>query len=335
MKPKIITYLKTTLCLLTMAFLIAAPTYAKTTPRLSTTSTHSKRTKHSRKHKNRIKIQTNLYQKELNTRLHPNASGAPTKTALTRILQGKIGYIGTYEEIKPMINQINQMAGTQLATLGNIEINQKQNYYTQFLNVPGNPDNSCKAMQTRRIGNTLCYLTLSNTKGDTTKSRSRYWALAKKAVRKAGVHNGDSDKVAAHKIATWICKHTKYKAVVYDNSESGYLFSKGKGVCRDYSDAFWAMCKVCNIPCEYYTGYANGFHGWNRVKIKKKWYWIDVTWMDVKPINKKYYLKRRLWNNHRNAKLTPKSVLACGIQNYALTRTSPKSLSLDPRRVQR
>ena len=224
------------------------------------------------------------------------------------------------KEIKPMINQINQMAGIQLATFGNIKINQEQNYYTQFLNVPGNPDNSYKSMQKRQIGNTLCYLTLSNTKWDTAKSRSRYWALAKKAVRKAGVHNGDSDKIAVRKIATWICKHTKYSNTKYDNSESGYLFSKGKGVCGDYADAFWAMCKICNIPCEYYAGYANGFHGWNRVKIKKKWYWIDVTWMDVKPINKKYYLKRRLWNNHRNAKLTPKSVLVCGIKNYALTK---------------
>lgn len=327
MKSKTIThlimaFLLAALCLLTMTFLLAAhtyaktPTYAKTTPHLNITSTPSKRTKH----KNKIKIQTNLYQKELNTRLHTNTSSTPTNTAIIRILQGKIGYIGTYEEIKPIINQINQIAGTQLATLGNIKINQKQNYYTQFLNVPGNPDNSYKSMQKRQIGNTLCYLTLSNTKGDTAKNRSRYWALTKKAVHKAGVHNGDSDKVAVRKIAAWICKHTKYNNPKYDNAESGYLFSKGKGVCRDYSDAFWAMCKVCNIPCEYYTGYANGFHGWNRVRIKKKWYWIDVTWMDVKPINKKYYLKRRLWNNHRNAKLIPKSVLTCGIKNYALTK---------------
>ncbi len=59
---------------------------------------------------------------------------------------------------KPMINQINQMAGTKLTTIRFIEINRAQSYYKQFLNIPGNPDNSCKDMQKRRIGNTLCIL---------------------------------------------------------------------------------------------------------------------------------------------------------------------------------
>ena len=106
------TFLLAALCLLIMAFLLTAPAYAKTPthpktlPHLNVTSTPSKRTKHPRKHKKKVKIQTNLYKKELNTRLHPNTSSEPLNTAITRILQGKIGYIGTYEEIKPMINQI-------------------------------------------------------------------------------------------------------------------------------------------------------------------------------------------------------------------------------------
>lgn len=322
-----------TIALLTMAFLITQPTYAKTTTRLNITHTSSKATTHSnnkkqknkhknkknkhknKKYKNRVKIQTKIYQKELNTKLHRNTyntHGTPLNTVLNRVLQGKIGYVGKYEERKPMINQINQMAGTKLTTIRFIEINRAQSYYKQFLNIPGNPDNSCKDMQKRRIGNTLCYLTLSSTKGDTVKSRSRYWALAKKAVRKVGVHNGDTDKVAVHKIAMWICKHTKYKEGNYDNSEAGTLFKKGTGVCRDYSDAFWSMCKICNIPCKYYTGYANGFHGWNRVKVSGTWYWIDVTWMDNRTIDKRYYLKRRLWNNHKSPKSTFKSILSCG-----------------------
>lgn len=140
--------------------------------------------------------------------------------------------------------------------------------------------------------------------------------LAKKAVRKAGVHNGDSDKEAVRKISKWICKHTKYKAGTYDNSEAYTLFSKGTGVCRDYSDAFWAMCKICNIPCKYYTGQAKGGHGWNRVKVSGKWYWIDVTWMDGKTIKKKYYLKRRLWKNHKNAKPCTKSILCSRVKYY-------------------
>ena len=289
---KISTHLKTAITLLVMAFLLLAPT----------TTTYAKK----------VKIQSNLYQHELQRRIKDPFLINIVKRATT----GKAGYLGKYEEIKPMINQINQMAGTKLTTIRFIEINRAQSYYKQFLNIPGNPDNSCKDMQKRRIGNTLCYLTLSNTKGDTVKSRSRYWALAKKAVRKVGVHNGDTDKVAVHKIAMWICKHTKYKEGNYDNSEAGTLFKKGTGVCRDYSDAFWSMCKICNIPCKYYTGYANGFHSWNRVKVSGKWYWIDVTWMDNRTIDKRYYLKRRLWKNHKNAKPCTKSILCSRVKYY-------------------
>ena len=173
--------LKTTLALLTMVFLIMAflitqPTYAKTATRLNITHTSSKATTHSKnkkqknthknkknkhknkKYKNRVKIQTKIYQKELNTKLHHNTyntHGTPLNTVLNRVLQGKIGYVGKYEEIKSMINQINQMAGTKLTTIRFIEINRAQSYYKQFLNIPGNPDNSCKDMQKRRIGNTL------------------------------------------------------------------------------------------------------------------------------------------------------------------------------------
>lgn len=219
-----------------------------------------------------------------------------------------------------MVEKINQRVGTHLMTWKRIEKGRELSYYNQFLELQNTRYSNEELTQRDGITHMIYYVSITDRKGNTSKERKRYWALTKKAVRKAGVHNGDSDKVAVRKIAAWICKHTKYNNPKYDNAESGYLFSKGKGVCRDYSDAFWAMCKVCNIPCEYYTGYANGFHGWNRVRIKKKWYWIDVTWMDVKPINKKYYLKRRLWNNHRNAKLIPKSVLTCGIKNYALTK---------------
>lgn len=162
----------------------------------------------------------------------------------------------------------------------------------------------------------IYYVSITDRKGNTSKERKRYWTLAKKAVRKASVHNGDSDKEAVRKISKWICKHTKYKAGTYDNSEAYTLFSKGTGVCRDYSDAFWAMCKICNIQCKYYTGQAKGGHGWNRVKVSGKWYWIDVTWMDGKTIEKKYYLKRRLWKNHKDAKPCTKSILCSRVKYY-------------------
>lgn len=279
-----------------MAFLLLAPT----------TTTYAKR----------VRIQSNLYQHELQRRIKDPFLINIVKRATT----GKAGYLGEYKEIRPIVEKINQRVGTHLMTWKRIEKGRELSYYNQFLELQNTRYSNEELTQRDGITHMIYYVSITDKKGNTSKERKRYWALAKKAVRKAGVHNGDSDKEAVRKISKWICKHTKYNNPKYDNAESGYLFSKGKGVCRDYSDAFWAMCKVCNIPCEYYTGRAGGAHGWNRVKVSGKWYWIDVTWMDGKTIEKKYYLKRRLWNNHRNAKLIPKSVLACGIKNYALTK---------------
>ena len=94
-----------------------------------------------------------------------------------------------------------------------------------------------------------------------------YWALAKQATRKAKVKNSDSDREAVRKIAYWICKYTKYTSGQYDNAEAGTLFSKGSGVCRDYSDAFCAMCKVSGIQCEYYAGTVTGGGTESRLKV--------------------------------------------------------------------
>ena len=164
-------------------------------------------------------------------------------------------------------------------------------------------------------------LRLYDKEGNLAKQRMNYWALAKQATRKAKVKNSDSDREAVRKIAYWICKHTKYASGQYDNAEAGTLFSKGRGVCRDYSDAFWAMCKVSGIQCEYYAGTVTGGgrHGWNRVKIEGKWYWIDVTWMDCgKSINKNYYLKHKLWKNHKITELGQKNALIANVHYVEL-----------------
>ena len=285
-------HLKTAITLLIIAFLLLAPT----------TTTYAKR----------VKIQSNLYQHELQRRIKDPYLINIVKRATT----GKAGYLGEYKEIRPMVEKINQRVGTHLMTCKRIKRGQELSYYNQFLELQNTRYSKEELTQRDGITHMIYYVSITDRKGNTSKERKRYWTLAKKAVRKAGVHNGDSDKEAVRKISKWICKHTKYKAGTYDNSKAYTLFSKGTGVCRDYSDAFWAMCKICNIPCKYYTGQAKGRHGWNRVKVSGKWYWIDVTWMDGKTIKKKYYLKRRLWKNHKNAKPCTKSILCSRVKYY-------------------
>lgn len=139
------------------------------------------------------------------------------------------------------------------------------------------------------------------------KERENYWKLVYKSVRKAGVKNKMPDKVAVRKITNWIADNVGYADDgSVDNHTGGKLFKKGTGDCIDYADAFCSMCKMCGIPCKLYTGIAYnsstdyGYHAWNRVKIGKKWYWIDPTWYDCGFYNDhKYYLHRKLWKNHR------------------------------------
>lgn len=65
--------------------------------------------------------------------------------------------------------------------------------------------------------------------------------------------------------------------------------------CSAYADSFYALCKASNIPVRYVIGWAdNGrnawWHAWNRVRINKKWYWVDPTWGR--------WISRKLWSSH-------------------------------------
>lgn len=61
--------------------------------------------------------------------------------------------------------------------------------------------------------------------------------------------------------------------------------------CSAYADLFYVLCKASKVPVRYIIGETDeGWHSWNRVKVGKKWYWIDCTWGR--------YLTRRLWRDH-------------------------------------
>lgn len=65
--------------------------------------------------------------------------------------------------------------------------------------------------------------------------------------------------------------------------------------CSAYADIFYSLCKASNIPVRYVIGWAdNGknawWHAWNRVRINKKWHWVDPTWGR--------WISRKLWASH-------------------------------------
>lgn len=54
----------------------------------------------------------------------------------------------------------------------------------------------------------------------------------------------------------------------------------GRGVCDGYAKALDLLCYLSGIDCTRVTGWANGAHAWNKVKVDGSWYNVDVTWDD-------------------------------------------------------
>lgn len=71
------------------------------------------------------------------------------------------------------------------------------------------------------------------------------------------------------------CYLTKYKRHAKTAKD---VFKYRRGDCAAVAEAFYVMCKKNKIPVRYVIGWCDGeCHAWNRVKIGKKWYWIDAT----------------------------------------------------------
>ena len=61
-------------------------------------------------------------------------------------------------------------------------------------------------------------------------------------------------------------------------------YKTGYGVCDDYANLMCIVCKEAGIKCFYVSGASKKKdeqgHAWNIVKLKGKYFYIDVTWCD-------------------------------------------------------
>lgn len=100
---------------------------------------------------------------------------------------------------------------------------------------------------------------------------------------RAKVYKG-TDREKVKKIYKY-CARTEY---VLHVKKARDVFDKRQGDCAGISEAFYVLCKKNGIPVRYVIGWAYGdCHAWNRVKIGKKWYWIDATleqWLSRKQL---------------------------------------------------
>lgn len=86
----------------------------------------------------------------------------------------------------------------------------------------------------------------------------------------------------------WLVVHVKYD---YDGYLRGYVpmvchsargaLLNGLAVCDGYAHAFRMFMRHLKIPCRFVVGRSGKVgHAWNLVKLKGKWYHVDVTFDD-------------------------------------------------------
>lgn len=91
----------------------------------------------------------------------------------------------------------------------------------------------------------------------------------------------------------YICKKIHYKL------QPDIYKSMKNGSCVVYSNMLKIMCDISGIPCKIYAGWATpqDGHCWNKVKVKNKWYWVDLCWQD-NSLYSDYSYSRNLWSDH-------------------------------------
>lgn len=104
--------------------------------------------------------------------------------------------------------------------------------------------------------------------------------------------SGSSEYERIKEANDYIVNNTDYDIGAYyannipreDYTAFGVIYNK-KGVCQGYAEAFKLFMDEIGIECMIISGEANGIggwggHAWNIVKIKDKYYHIDVTFDD-------------------------------------------------------
>ena len=123
---------------------------------------------------------------------------------------------------------------------------------------------------------------------------------AKKIVKKY-TRKRMSKKNKARALAKGVAKMLSYRDYDDNDVEASMArnLKKNKGVCCTYAQLYQACCDIAKIECVHVIGYADGgLHSWNRVKIGKKWKFVDTTWYDATK-RSKYIMSSKLWGSHK------------------------------------
>lgn len=90
--------------------------------------------------------------------------------------------------------------------------------------------------------------------------------------------NGLSDYRKAFGIYDYICKNIVYDEAAQNLSAYDALMTK-TAVCQGYATLFYRLALELDLDCRVISGTSKGQrHGWNIVKIRDIYYYVDATW---------------------------------------------------------
>lgn len=131
-------------------------------------------------------------------------------------------------------------------------------------------------------------ITYGSSRAATEKFQKNVENATKGAIKKAKSIKSASKR--ATYLHDWLCANARYD-YSYKIYDAYGIFTKKKGVCAAYAEAYVYLCRQSGLSCEYLVGKD---HAWNRVKIGNKWLYTDVTWDDC-GYGHYYHLRSKAW----------------------------------------
>lgn len=111
------------------------------------------------------------------------------------------------------------------------------------------------------------------------------------------VHDKKNDLLKVRFVYDYILSNVKYDDIYENHSAYNALVDK-KAVCEGCAALLYRMLCMVNVPCRIITGKGlKERHAWNIVKMRDRWYNLDVTWdlyyckKDRTLIDYKWFLK--------------------------------------------
>lgn len=144
--------------------------------------------------------------------------------------------------------------------------------------------------------------------------------LAKvKKILSQNVRKDMPDEEKALVLHDWICKNATYESYTKGNvsGQVNYVdvLFKGKACCAGYSGAYQLFMQCLGIDNQVAISQT---HGWNVVKIKGKWYNVDITfdYNHGDGILHRYFLKSDKWLPQRPSHTAINGKKKCNSEDY-------------------